>query len=117
MQAALACEARYRRQMERCAVGQHQYNAEDVQQAVDPYDAGPMVWFLAAMNYHRLKQRDKALDAFCQGDAAVAELKRQAEDHPNLRLQFESLRPSIDALRKEADDLLKGKDPANRATG
>ncbi len=45
----------------------------------------------------------RPLDAFRQGGAALAESKRQAEDDP--------------AFRKQADDLKRGKGPANRATG
>jgi hypothetical protein len=45
------------------------------------------------------------------------ERKRQAEDNALLRFQYESMRPALDALRREAGDLLDGKDPSGDRVG
>jgi hypothetical protein len=47
----------------------------------------------------------------------VDERKRQAEDNPVLRFQYELMRPALESLRREAEDLLQGKDPADRGIG
>ncbi|HZT79631.1 MAG TPA: tetratricopeptide repeat protein [Gemmataceae bacterium] len=74
-------------------------------------------WFLSAMNLHQLKRREEARAAFRKGVEWIDEKKRQAENNAQLRLQFELMRPAIEALQREAENLLKGKDPANQAVG
>jgi tetratricopeptide (TPR) repeat protein len=74
-------------------------------------------WFLSAMDLHQLKRRGEARAALRKGDEWIAERKRQAEDNTLLRLQFEMMRPAIEALRREAENLIEGKDPADTAVG
>jgi tetratricopeptide (TPR) repeat protein len=74
-------------------------------------------WFLSAMDLHQLKRREEARAAMRKGIEWIDERKRQAEDNALLRLQYEMVRPAIDALRREAENLLEGKDPANRGVG
>ena len=58
----------------------------------------------------RLKRREEAKAALRKGVEWMEERKRQAEDNALLRSQYESVRPALDALRREAEDLLNGKD-------
>jgi tetratricopeptide (TPR) repeat protein len=74
-------------------------------------------WLLVAMNRHQLKQRDQARSAFGKAAEWIDERKRQAEDNPLLRLQYEMMRPGLESLRREAEDLLEGKDPAQEGVG
>jgi tetratricopeptide (TPR) repeat protein len=69
---------------------------------------------LIAMNHHQLKQRDEAKQALQKAVKWIDDRKRQAEDNPALRLRYEMMRPSFDSLRREAENLLEGKDPAAR---
>jgi tetratricopeptide (TPR) repeat protein len=74
-------------------------------------------WFLVAMNRQQLKQVRQAREAFQMADEWIDERKRQAEDNAVLRFQYETMRPGIEALRHEAENLLSGKDPANEGVG
>ncbi len=47
----------------------------------------------------------------------MAERQRQAEDDQVLRFQYDRLRPGIEALRKEAENLLEGKGPDGVGVG
>jgi tetratricopeptide (TPR) repeat protein len=69
-------------------------------------------WFLAAMNLHRLRRPDEARDAFRKGTAWIDERRRQGRDNVLLRFQFETAQPAIEALQREAEQLLAGKEPA-----
>jgi tetratricopeptide (TPR) repeat protein len=74
-------------------------------------------WFLLAMDLHQLKRREEARAAFRKAVEWIEERKRQAEDNAVLRFQYELMRPAIEALRREAETLLEGKDPSNRRVG
>jgi tetratricopeptide (TPR) repeat protein len=74
-------------------------------------------WFLTAMNRYQLKQRKEAREAFQKADDWVEERKRQAEDNAVLRFQYEMMRPNLDTQRREAEDLLNGKDPGGQGVG
>jgi tetratricopeptide (TPR) repeat protein len=74
-------------------------------------------WFLSAMDLHQLKRRGEARAAFRKAVEWIDERLRQAEDNAVLRFQYELMRPAIEALRREAESLLEGKDPANRRVG
>lgn len=74
-------------------------------------------WFLSAMNLHHLDRRGEAREALKKGDEWLAERRRQAEDNPGLRIQYEFMRPAVEALRKEAESLLDGKDSTNHGVG
>jgi tetratricopeptide (TPR) repeat protein len=71
-------------------------------------------WFVSAMNLHQLKRGDEAKDALRKGVEWIEERQRQAEANALLRFQFEIARPAIEALQREAENLIQGKDPANR---
>jgi hypothetical protein len=73
---------------------------------------GATAWFLAAMNLHRLKRPDEARAAFRKGIAWIDERRRQARDNAVLQFQYELIRPTIEALQREAEQLLEGKGPA-----
>jgi tetratricopeptide (TPR) repeat protein len=74
-------------------------------------------WLLIAMNRHQLRQRAEARTALRKAVEWFDERKRQAEDNPVLRFQLETMRPAIEALRREAENLLQGNDPADRGVG
>jgi tetratricopeptide (TPR) repeat protein len=74
-------------------------------------------WFLTAMSLHHLKRREEARAAWRKGVEWIDERQRQAEDNALLRFQYEMMRPAVEALRREAQDLIEGKDPANRGVG
>jgi tetratricopeptide (TPR) repeat protein len=74
-------------------------------------------WLLVAMNRQQLKQRAEAREALRKAVEWIDERRRQAEDNPVLRFQFEMARPTIEGLRREAEKLIEGKDPANRGVG
>jgi tetratricopeptide (TPR) repeat protein len=78
---------------------------------------GAREWLLTAMNRHRLKQRQEALGALRKAVKWIGERKRQGEDNPGLRLEYELMRPAIESLRREAENLLQGNDPADRGIG
>jgi hypothetical protein len=69
-------------------------------------------WFLAAMNLHRLKRPGDARAAFEKGIAWIKERLRLARDNALLHFQFEAARPAIEALQREAEQVLGGKEPA-----
>jgi Flp pilus assembly protein TadD len=74
-------------------------------------------WLLLAMNRQQLGQKADARDAFRKAVDWIDERKRQAEDNAMLRFQFELMRPSIEALRREAENLLQGKDASGDRLG
>jgi tetratricopeptide (TPR) repeat protein len=74
-------------------------------------------WLLTAMNRHQLKQRDEARKALQKAVEWIDERKRQAEGNPVLRFHFETMRPALESLRREAEKLLQGNDPADRGVG
>jgi tetratricopeptide (TPR) repeat protein len=88
---------------------------EKVKAKEKEYDASD--WFLVAMNRHQLKQKDEARAAFRKAIDYIEEQQRKAEDNALLRFQFEMARPAIEALRREAETLIQGKDPANQSIG
>jgi tetratricopeptide (TPR) repeat protein len=74
-------------------------------------------WLLIAMNRYQLKQRKEAREAFQKAVEWIEERQRQGEDNAALRLQYEMMRPGLESLRREAEDLLQGKDPGGRGIG
>jgi tetratricopeptide (TPR) repeat protein len=72
---------------------------------------GATAWFLAAMNLHRLKRPDEARAAFQKAVGWIDERRRQARDNAVLQFQYELMRPTIEALQREAEQLLEGKGP------
>jgi tetratricopeptide (TPR) repeat protein len=69
-------------------------------------------WLLVAMNRHQLKQKEEARVALREGVAWIEERRRQAEGNALLRAQFELMRHSLEDLRREAESLIEGKEPA-----
>jgi hypothetical protein len=67
-------------------------------------------WFLVAMNRQQLKQKEAAKSALRSGVEWMAEQQRKAEEDPVIRFQYELRRPAFDALRREAQGLIEGKD-------
>jgi tetratricopeptide (TPR) repeat protein len=74
-------------------------------------------WLLVAMNRHQLKQREEARAALRKGVAWIEERRRQAEGNAVLRSQFELMRLTLEALRREAESLIEGKGPAGNKEG
>lgn len=66
-------------------------------------------WFLSAMNLLQLKRKDEARAALKKGVDWFDDLRRKSEDHPILRYRFEWIRPDIERMRREAEQLLDGK--------
>jgi hypothetical protein len=87
-----------------------QASLEQVKAREGEFDA--TAWFLAAMNLHRLKRPDEARAAFRKGTGWLDERRRQARDNALLQFQFEVVRPTIEALQREAEQVLEGKEPA-----
>jgi tetratricopeptide (TPR) repeat protein len=75
------------------------------------------VWLLTAMNRYQLKQPRQADEALQKAREWITTIERQAEDKPALRFQLEMMRPSIEALRREAESLIKGRDPSGDKVG
>jgi tetratricopeptide (TPR) repeat protein len=88
---------------------------EQVKAREGGFDAS--AWFLSAMDLHHLKRRDEARAALRKGVEWIDERKRQAEENAVLRFQFEMMRSGIEALRREAENLIEGKDRANQGVG
>jgi Tfp pilus assembly protein PilF len=72
---------------------------------------------LMAMNLHQLKKREEARAALRQAVAWIEDQKRKAEDDALLRFRFELARPALESLRREAEALIEGKDPAAVGVG
>jgi hypothetical protein len=84
-----------------------QASLEQVKAREGEFDA--TAWFLAAMNLHRLQRPDEARAAFRKGTAWIDERRRQARDNAVLQFQYELMRPTIEALQREAEQVLEGK--------
>jgi hypothetical protein len=74
-------------------------------------------WLLVAMNRQQLKQKDEARAALRKAGEWMAEQQRKAEGNALLRFQYETMRPSLEALKKEAENLIEGKDPGGERVG
>jgi tetratricopeptide (TPR) repeat protein len=74
-------------------------------------------WLLMAMNRQQLKQPAEARDALRQADAWIADQERKAADDPLSRIQYELMRPNIENLRREADNLIHGKEREKQGVG
>jgi tetratricopeptide (TPR) repeat protein len=74
-------------------------------------------WFLVAMNRQQLQQRDEARVALRKAVEWIEELQRKAEGNALLRFRYEMMRPGIEALRREAESLIDGKDPSGDRVG
>ena len=72
-------------------------------------------WFLVAMNRQQLDRKVAAREAYRKGLEWIEERKQQGEKNPLLRLQYETMRPAIDALRQEAERLIEGRDSSRWA--
>jgi tetratricopeptide (TPR) repeat protein len=75
------------------------------------------VWLLAAMNRQQLKQREEARAALGKAVDWIQEQQRKADNDATLRFQYEMMRPGIEALRREAENLIEGKDSAGERMG
>jgi hypothetical protein len=47
----------------------------------------------------------------------IEDQQRKAEENAVLRVQYEMMRPALESLRREAENLIEGKDPATRGVG
>ena len=65
-------------------------------------------WLLSAMNLFRLNRMKEAESAFLKSDQWMREAGRRAERDATSRLEYESMRPSVEALRREAQALIDG---------
>jgi tetratricopeptide (TPR) repeat protein len=74
-------------------------------------------WFLIAMNRYRRNERKEAREAFQKADDWIEERKRQGEDDAGQRFQNEMMRPKLERQRREAEDLLNGKEPGGQGVG
>jgi tetratricopeptide (TPR) repeat protein len=74
-------------------------------------------WLLVAMNRHQLKQKAEARTALRKAVEGIEEQQRKAEDNALLRLQYEMMRPGIEALRREAESLIEGKGSGGQGVG
>ncbi|KAJ3062107.1 hypothetical protein HK102_008877, partial [Quaeritorhiza haematococci] len=71
-------------------------------------------WFVSAMAMHRLGRKDDARAAFGKAVEWLKAALHQAEDDALLRFEFELMRPALEALHREAEAVLEGRDPALR---
>jgi tetratricopeptide (TPR) repeat protein len=74
-------------------------------------------WLLVAMNRHQLKQPDEARQALRDAIEWIQDQECEAEVNATLRYQYEMMRPRIEPLRREAENLMQGKDPARPRSG
>jgi tetratricopeptide (TPR) repeat protein len=74
-------------------------------------------WFLAAMARHQLRQKDEARAALRKGVEWMEEQQRKAEGNTLLRIRYEMRRPGLEGMRREAEGLIRGNDPADRGVG
>jgi tetratricopeptide (TPR) repeat protein len=75
------------------------------------------VWYLTAMNRHQLRESVEARQALRKAADWMEERRRKAEDNPVPRFQYEMLRLSVEPLRREAEALIEGKEPAHARSG
>jgi tetratricopeptide (TPR) repeat protein len=71
-------------------------------------------WLLVAMNRHQLNQWDEARLALRKAAEWTEQQQRKAEGSPLLRYQYERMRPRIEGLKREAESLIDGKEPAGQ---
>jgi tetratricopeptide (TPR) repeat protein len=64
---------------------------------------------LIAMNRHRLGQRPEAVNGLRAAVEWINKRRQEAEKDAVLSFSFEKARPSLDALRQEAENLINGK--------
>jgi tetratricopeptide (TPR) repeat protein len=88
---------------------------ESVKAREGGFDAS--AWLLAAMNRQHLGQKAEARAALRKAVEWIEEQQRKAEDNAMLRIQYELMRPGIEALRREAEALIEGKGPAGEGVG
>jgi uncharacterized protein HemY len=74
-------------------------------------------WLLIAMNRQRLKQKEEARGALRKAVEWIEEQKRKAENNALFRFQYEMMLPGIEALKREAEDLIEGKNPVGDKVG
>jgi hypothetical protein len=70
-------------------------------------------WYLSAMNLYRLGQKAEAQKALQKGLEWVEAKRLQAKTSELLRYQLEIIVPEIEEMRREAENLLEGKNPTN----
>jgi tetratricopeptide (TPR) repeat protein len=81
----------------------------------DEFDA--LDWLLTAMNRHQLKEPNQAKSALRKAVEWIEVQERKARDNALLQYQLELMRPAVESLRREAEDLIQGKDPSNKGIG
>jgi tetratricopeptide (TPR) repeat protein len=74
-------------------------------------------WLVAAMDRYQLGQKEEARAALRSAREWMRERERKAEDDAVLRFQYELMRPGIESLRREAENLIEGGDAARSGTG
>jgi tetratricopeptide (TPR) repeat protein len=74
-------------------------------------------WYLISLNRSKLNQKVEAQEAFRKGNEWAGETERKAATDLRLRFQLDSIRPALERLRREAEELIQGKDPASRGVG
>jgi hypothetical protein len=88
---------------------------EKVKARQGAFDAS--AWLLAAMNRHHLGQKEEARGALRKAAEWMEQQRRKGQDNAQLRARYEAMRPTIEALREEAENLIRGKKPADEACG
>jgi tetratricopeptide (TPR) repeat protein len=81
------------------------------------HELGGSAWLLVAMNRHRLGRKEEARTALRRAVEWIEEQDRKAEGNALLRFQYEMMRPALEALRREAESLIEGKEPADDRVG
>ncbi len=79
---------------------------KEIQDGITAHD-----WILIAMNRYGLNQKGEADAALAKAKDWLNDRKESAGEDPVLRIQYEILRSQIDALLREAEDLINGKTP------
>jgi hypothetical protein len=72
---------------------------------------------LRAMSLKQQRRNPEAKEALKKAAEWWEERQRRAEDDPGLRIQLEMMRPGVDALRREAEGLIEGKDRGEEKVG
>jgi tetratricopeptide (TPR) repeat protein len=74
-------------------------------------------WLLTAMNRFRLGQKEQAAAALRKAEGWIEDQRRKAEGEPLLQFQHQMLLHDIEPLRREAKDLIQGKDGSGDRVG
>ena len=69
---------------------------------------GASDWLLSAMDLYRLNRENEARAAVAKAVEWIEERRRKAAGNALLRMEYELMRPALEALLREAQNLING---------